>query len=223
MSRACLVAACVAALSTAGIARAESVDGNAALTRVAIGVATGRLSICQAISAANQVAKREPALVRATIDRDSYRTQIYAAAKRQLRSGQTAVQIDRAIAALRCLGDYRAAPHLLAQAFAARVSIARTDEEKAACAQDPVCAAKAIAAELCSDLADRRDVEDGLGEQHRVARETGAIDLDELADRADALEALAARIEQEEARYRAIAGRRFNRRSFPADLASRGN
>ena len=89
MSRAWLLAVWLAALSMAGIARAGSADGNAALTRVAIGVATGRMSLCEAISAADEVAKREPALVRATLDRDSYRAQLYAAARRQLQSAQT--------------------------------------------------------------------------------------------------------------------------------------
>ena len=223
MSRASLLAAWMAALSMAGAARADSTSGNAALTHVAIGVAIGRLSLCQAIAEADQVAKLEPALVRATIDRDSYRAQLYATAKRGLRSEQTAVQIDRVIAELRCLSDYRDAPRLLAQASALRGSVARAEEKRVDCMRDRACAAQTISAELCTDLADRRDVEDGLAEQHRVARETGAIDLDELADRADALEAIDARVGSEEARYRAIAGRRFNRRSCRADLASRGN
>ena len=223
MSRASLLATWMATLSMAGAARADSTSGNAALTHVAIGVATGRLSLCQAIATADQVAKLESALVRATLDRDSYRAQLYAAAKRELRSAQTATQADRAIAELRCLIDYRDAPRLLAQASALRASVARAEEKRAACTRDRACAAQSIAAELCTDLADRRDVEDGLAEQHRVARETGAIDLGELADRADALEAIDARVGSEEARYRAIAGRRFDRRSCRADLASRGN
>ena len=221
MNRPRLLVAWVAVLSMAGTARADSAGGNAALTRVAISVATGRLSLCQAISAAAEVAKREPELVRATLDRDSYRAQLYAAAKRDLRSAQTTVQVDRAVAGLRCLGAHRDAPHLLAQAFAARASIARTDEKQAACARDRACAAGAVAAEICTDLADRHDVEDGLAEQHRLARETGAIDLDELAERADALEAIDARVGAEEARYRAIAGRRFDRRTCRAQMASR--
>ncbi len=221
MNRACLVAAWVATLGMVGIARAEPADGNAALTRVAISVATGHLSRCQAISAADEVARREPALVRATLDRDSYRAQLYAAAKRDLRNAQTAVQVDRAVTGLRCLGAYRDASHILAQAIAARISIARTEETQAACARDRACAARAVAAEICTDLADRRDVEEGLAEQHRLARETGAIDLDELAERADALEAIDARLGAEEARYRNIAGRRFDRRTCRAQMASR--
>ena len=223
MNRAGLIVAWVATVSMAGAARADSATGNVALTHVAIGVATGRLSLCQAISAADQVAKLEPALVRATLDRDSYRAQLYVAAKRHLRSEQTAVQIDRAIAELRCLSDYRDASRLLTQASALRGLVARAEKKQAACARDRACAATTVAAAICTDLADRRDVEEGLAEQHRVARETGAIDLGELADRADALEAIDARIWEEETRFRAIAGRRLDRRSCRADLASRGN
>ena len=221
MSQACLVGAYVAALSMAGIARAGPADGNVALTRVAIGVATGRQSLCQAISAADAFAKREPALVRATIDRDSYRAQLYAAARRQLQSAQTELQIDRVLGELRCLGRYRDAAHLLAEASTLRVSLAQSEEKHAACARDRACAAATIAAEICTDLADRRDVEEGLAEQHRLARETGAFDLDELAERADALEAIDARVGAEKARYRAITGRPFGRRTCRAQMASR--
>ena len=221
MSRACLIAACLLALSMAGIARAGSADGNAALTHLAIGVAMGRLSLCQAVSAADEVAKREPALVRATLDRDSYRAQLYAAAERHVRSAQTEVQIDQVLGELRCLGSYRDAAHLMAEASALRVSLARSEEKHSVCARDRACAAATVAAEICTDLADRRDVEDGLAEQHRLARETGAIDLDELAERADALEAIDARVGAEEARYRAIAGHPFGRRTCRAQMASR--
>ena len=221
MSRACLLAVWLAALSMAGIACAGSADGNAALTRVAIGVATRRMSLCEAISAADEVAKREPALVRATLDRDSYRAQFYAAARRQLQSTQTELQIDRVRGELRCLGDYRNAARLMAKASTLRVSLARSNEKQAACARDRACAAATVAAEICTDLTDRRDVEAGLDEQHRLAREMGAIDLDELAERADALEAIDARVGAEEARYRAIAGRPFDRRTCRTQMASR--
>ncbi|MHB1844740.1 MAG: hypothetical protein ACYCWW_07895 [Deltaproteobacteria bacterium] len=207
----------------AGIARAGSADGNAALTRVAIGVATGRMSLCEAISAADEVVKQEPALVRATLDRDSYRAQLYAAAKRQLRTGQTAIQIDRVIGELRCLGSYRDAAHLMAEVSTLRVSLARSEEKQSACARDRACTAATVATEICTDLADRRDVEAGLAEQRRLAREAGAIDLDELAERADALEAIDARVGAEEARYRAIAGRPFDRRTCRAQMASRAH
>ncbi len=223
MSRARLLAVGLAALSMAGIARAGSADGNAALTRVAIGVATGRMSLCEAISAADEVAKRKPALVRATLDRDSYRAQLYAAARRQLQSAQTELQIDRVFGELRCLGSYRDAARLMAEASTLRVSLARSEEKHAACARDRACTAATVAAEICTDLADRRDVEAGLAEQHRLARETGAIDLDELAERSDALEAIDARVGAEEARYRAIAGRPFDCRTCRAQMASRAH
>lgn len=112
---------------------------------------------------------------------------------------------------------------LLARAEARRSESETARTQETACQRDLACKALSIAVNLCDDLADRRDVQGGLSEQHRLARDTGAIDLDELAERADALEAIDARLSEEEARYRAVAGRPFNRRSCRADLTTRGN
>lgn len=223
MSRLVLAAAALAGVLSfqAAPARADTGDGNAALTRVAIGVATGRVSLCEAITAAGEIARREPRLLRAASDRDSYRAALYAQARRELQTAQTDVWIVRSIADLRCLGDFRDAGTLLAQAQARRVEIVRAEKQQAACQRSPACAAQAVATDLCADLADRREVQGGLAEQHRLARETGAIDLNELADRADALEAIDARVSEEEARFRAIAGRPFDRRVCRSQMAFR--
>lgn len=214
------------ALALAGVlfvlpGSAQGADGNAELNRLAIGVAAGRVALCEAIAAAEAVAQHEPGLLRAVSDRESYREALYARAARALRSAQTDVRIDWAIEDLRCLAGYRDARALLARAEARRSEVALAAKRQEAGRRDPACTARAISEGLCADLADRGDVKDGLAEQHRLARETGAIDLDELAQRADALEAIDARVEEEEARYRAVAGRPFDRRVCSAQVAFR--
>jgi hypothetical protein len=116
-----------------------------------------------------------------------------------------------AVAQLTCVKDYADAADLLAKAVANVTAVEAYQAKEAACMASVPCKAKRIAAQICSAIRSRREIEKDIHTEWRYGAEAGVVSVKRLGDDKTALEMIDDEVAEAKEAYREL-----TRQAFPA-------
>ncbi|HSN28282.1 MAG TPA: hypothetical protein VLT45_18480 [Kofleriaceae bacterium] len=145
--------------------------------------------------------------------------QMYMEASRQLErpvEDQDVAGAKHAVNALTCIRDYRDSATLLERATTNVAAVEQYQAKEAACMATPSCKAKRIAAQICSAIDARRQVQKDIAQEWSYARQAGVVSLHRLGEDKDGLETLDDEIATAKEQYAALTKHSFSPSSCSA-------